>query len=134
MRAGEAVVQVRMRTLAEPFALDSSAFTETLMLLEEDGRGDTMTHPLDEVVLLADDGRAIGTAPRASVHDAATPLHFAFSCYVFDAGSRVLLTRRALVKLAWPGVWTNSFCGHPALARRSRTPCTGTHATSSGWR
>lgn len=67
----------------------------------------------DLVVLLEDDGTPVGTAPRLSVHGTETPLHQAFSLHLFDDEGRVLLTRRALDKLTWPGVWTNSCCGHP---------------------
>ena len=69
--------------------------------------------PADLVVLLADDARPMGTAPRADVHTDRTPLHLAFSCHVTDGTGRLLLTRRALSKRTWPGVWTNAFCGHP---------------------
>jgi isopentenyl-diphosphate delta-isomerase len=65
------------------------------------------------VVLLDDSGRQIGTAPKSEVHDTETALHLAFSCHVVDTEGRVLVTRRALEKKTWPGVWTNSFCGHP---------------------
>ncbi|CAI9386615.1 isopentenyl-diphosphate Delta-isomerase [Microbacterium sp. T2.11-28] len=72
--------------------------------------------PVDLVVLLDDDGREIGTAPKSSVHGTDTALHLAFSCHVYNTRGETLVTRRALDKGTWPGVWSNSFCGHPRPA------------------
>jgi isopentenyl-diphosphate delta-isomerase len=69
----------------------------------------------DELIVLVDEaGNPIGSAEKSASHHAATPLHLAFSCYVFDDRGRFLATRRSMHKKVWPGVWSNSVCGHPA--------------------
>jgi isopentenyl-diphosphate delta-isomerase len=83
---------------------------------------------VDEMIVLVDElGAAIGTMPKRLVHTGETPLHRAFSAYLFDHEARLLVTRRAVDKATFPGMWTNTVCGHPgpaeddadAIARRA---------------
>jgi isopentenyl-diphosphate delta-isomerase len=68
---------------------------------------------VEHVVLLDAERRPIGSMPKRAAHTAQTPLHLAFSAYVFGPDGRFLVTRRALGKQTWGGVWSNSCCGHP---------------------
>lgn len=92
----------------------------------------------EELIVLVDGkGKPIGTAPKLASHHANTPLHLAFSCYIFNSAGQFLLTKRAHTKKVWPGVWTNSVCGHPApdepleaaIKRRSEYELGLTHLT-----
>jgi isopentenyl-diphosphate delta-isomerase type 1 len=65
------------------------------------------------VVLVDDDNRELGRAPKDEVHHGATPLHRAFSLFLFDRRGRTLLQRRSSAKKTWPGIWSNGCCGHP---------------------
>jgi isopentenyl-diphosphate delta-isomerase len=87
----------------------------------------TVTGMEELIVLVDDEGRSIGTLPKPQVHHGETPLHRAFSAYLFDDAGRLLITRRATDKPTFPGMWTNTVCGHPgpdeddaaAIARRT---------------
>lgn len=70
---------------------------------------------LNELIVFVDEqGRPTGeTGPKLASHHGNTKLHLAFSCYAFNERGELLVTQRALSKKVWPGVWTNSFCGHP---------------------
>ena len=66
------------------------------------------------VVLVDNNNNPIGTAEKDTVHTTDTPLHRAFSLFIFNSHNQVLLTKRASSKKTFPGVWTNTVCGHLA--------------------
>ncbi len=69
---------------------------------------------MELVVLVDEQNHGIGMAPKDTVHTDHTPLHRGFSLFVFNKKHELLLTRRAYTKKTFPGVWTNTVCGHPA--------------------
>jgi isopentenyl-diphosphate delta-isomerase len=73
-------------------------------------------YEFDDMIVLCDpDATPIGTIAKLAGHSADTPLHLAFSVFIFDSRGRLLLQRRAESKKTWPGVWSNSCCGHVML-------------------
>lgn len=70
----------------------------------------------EQIAFVDETGAPTGEiGPKLASHTAQTKLHLAFSCYIFRrTDNKFLLTQRALGKKVWPGVWTNSVCGHPA--------------------
>ncbi len=70
----------------------------------------------DEMVVLVDEENIpVGTAPKLPVHGSNTPLHRAFSVFLFNSRGELLLQRRAIAKKTWGGIWSNSCCGHLML-------------------
>lgn len=70
---------------------------------------------MDEFVVLVDEqNNQIGTASKDAVHSSHTPLHRGFSLFLFNSKGELLLTKRSKNKKTFPGVWTNTVCGHPA--------------------
>lgn len=69
---------------------------------------------MEYVVLVDEKNCEVGTAEKETVHTKTTPLHRGFSLFLFNKNGQLLLTQRARTKKTFPGVWTNTVCGHPA--------------------
>lgn len=76
-------------------------------------RTDEHLEKIEHVVLVSKQDEDLGLAEKATVHTADTPLHRAFSSFLFNSRGELLLQQRAHHKKTWPGVWSNSACGHP---------------------
>ena len=70
---------------------------------------------MEEIVLVDKNNNVLGTAPKLETHNANTPLHRAFSLFLFNSKGELLLQQRSKSKKTWPLVWSNSVCGHPML-------------------
>jgi isopentenyl-diphosphate delta-isomerase len=79
-------------------------------------RGAVPAESTEHVVLVDEQNRVLGTMPKTIVHGTRTPLHRAFSAFLFRSGDKkLLLQQRSEKKQTWPLVWSNSCCGHPQL-------------------
>lgn len=73
----------------------------------------------DMLVYVDDAGTPIATEAKPLVHHGDTKLHLAFSIFLFNSQGELLLQQRALTKKTWPGVWSNSCCGHVMLHEKT---------------
>src|SRR5882724_1235971 len=76
------------------------------------------------VVLVNFRNEPLGTMEKLAAHSRNTPLHRGFSLFLFNDKEELLLQQRSLTKKTWPGIWSNSVCGHPMLGE---TPIEAAH-------
>jgi isopentenyl-diphosphate delta-isomerase len=69
--------------------------------------------PADHVILVDENDRPVGTAPKLAAHLNGGALHRAFSIFIFNSDGRMLLQRRAAGKYHFGRLWTNTCCSHP---------------------
>ena len=69
----------------------------------------------EHVVLIDENNNPTGTAEKYAAHNSDTPLHRGFSLFIINSKGELLLQKRSKSKKTWPGVWSNSVCGHPRL-------------------
>jgi len=65
----------------------------------------------EQVILVNENDEQIGTMPKLEAHEKAV-LHRAFSVFVFNEKSELLLQQRAASKYHSPMLWTNTCCSH----------------------
>ena len=65
----------------------------------------------DFVVVVDKDDNALGQMEKMEAHETGT-LHRAFSVFVFNSQSQMLIHRRAFSKYHSGGLWTNACCSH----------------------
>lgn len=66
----------------------------------------------EQLILVDRHDLAIGTEAKLRTHQLGL-LHRAFSIYVLNSQSQMLLQRRAFGKYHSGGLWSNTCCGHP---------------------
>jgi len=77
----------------------------------------------NELLILVDEqDNEIGVQDKLSVHLDGL-LHRAFSIFIFNSHSELLLQQRANTKYHSPGQWTNTCCSHPRPEENTLEAC-----------
>jgi isopentenyl-diphosphate delta-isomerase len=71
--------------------------------------------PGDQVVLVDENDQPLGVASKLPPHQDGGRLHRAFSVFLLNGNSQMLLQQRAAGKYHFARLWTNACCSHPRL-------------------
>ena len=79
----------------------------------------------DQLILVDEKDNNIGSISKLDGHIIANNNkypHRAFSIFLFDSKNRLLLQKRAEIKVTFPLLWTNTCCSHPLNIETQNTP------------
>jgi isopentenyl-diphosphate delta-isomerase len=76
-------------------------------------REEIVSSAAEELILVDEQDREIGSDSKVACHTGNGILHRAFSIFVFNSGDELLLQQRATSKPLWPDYWSNTCCSHP---------------------
>ena len=69
---------------------------------------------MKSVILTNEQGESLGKSEIIEAHTEGGKLHKAFSVFIFTPDKqKILIQRRASVKMLFPGFWANTCCSHP---------------------
>ena len=74
----------------------------------------------EEVILVDEDDNVIGSMEKMEAHRKGV-LHRAFSVFIFNSRSEMLLQQRAMNKYHSAGLWSNACCSHPCPGEDIKT-------------
>jgi isopentenyl-diphosphate delta-isomerase len=78
-------------------------------------REEIVSSDSEELILVDDQDREIGSSSKSACHRGSGTLHRAFSIFVFNSDDQLLLQQRSESKPLWPLYWSNTCCSHPRL-------------------
>ncbi|MBN1237413.1 MAG: isopentenyl-diphosphate Delta-isomerase [Gammaproteobacteria bacterium] len=76
-------------------------------------REEIVSNSGEELILVDELDREIGSDTKSACHTGNGILHRAFSIFVFNGDDELLLQQRSPSKPLWPNYWSNTCCSHP---------------------
>ncbi|CEF67443.1 CG5919 protein [Strongyloides ratti] len=67
----------------------------------------------DICIKVSESDEILGSIGKVECHKQPLSLHRAFSVFLFNDENKLLLQKRSLNKVTFPGVWSNTCCSHP---------------------
>jgi isopentenyl-diphosphate delta-isomerase len=78
-------------------------------------REEIVSSASEELILVDEQDREIGSELKSVCHQGKGILHRAFSIFVFNHADELLLQQRSDSKPLWPLFWSNTCCSHPRV-------------------